>query len=108
MVKLETKKKKYELFMKKLKPVFQMIVTIAVIAEKKNFSDRIDHMKTTLQRSQRQRSSSISVIAVAAIATIAGKWFPYDRSDRRTFFLSDHMETGLKRRKNNSQFFKFH
>ena len=108
MVKLETKKKKYELFMKKLKPVFQMIVTIAVIAEKKNFSDRIDHMKTTLQRSQGQRSSSISVIAVAAIATIAEKWFPYDRPDRRTFFLSDHMETGLKRRKNNSQFFKFH
>ena len=35
VVKLETKKKKYELFMKKLKPVFQMIVTIAVIAEKK-------------------------------------------------------------------------
>ena len=88
--------------MKKVKPVFQMIATIVVIAaiaEKKKFSDRIDHMKTTLQRSQRQRSSSISVIAVAAIATIAGKWFPYDRPDRRTFFLSDHMETGLKRRK---------
>ena len=102
VVKLDTKKKKYQLFMKKLKPVFQMIATIVVIAaiaEKKKFSDRIDHMKTTLQRSQRQRSSSISVIAVAAIATIAGKWFPYDRPDRRTFFLSNHMESGLKRRK---------
>ena len=49
------------------------IVVIAAIAEKKKFSEGIDHMKTTLQRSQRQRSSSISVIAVAAIATIAGK-----------------------------------
>ena len=32
--------------MTKLKPVFQIIASIAVIAErKKNFSDRSDHMK---------------------------------------------------------------
>ena len=48
----------------KLKPGFHMIATIAVIAaiaekKKKNVSDRSDlsdHMETTLQRSQRQRS----------------------------------------------------
>ena len=50
------------------------------------------------------RKNSISVIVVAAIATIAGKWFPYyryDRCDRWTFFLSDRgdqMETRLKLR----------
>ena len=33
-----------------------MIATIAVIAEKKKFSDRCDHKETTFQRSQRQRS----------------------------------------------------
>ena len=36
-----------------------MIATIAVtaaIAEKKKFIDRSDHMETTFQRSQRQRS----------------------------------------------------
>ena len=41
-----------------------MIATIAVIAaiaEKKKFSD---HMETTLQRSQRQRSSAIVVAAI--------------------------------------------
>ena len=32
------------------------------------------------------RTFSISAIVVAAIATIAGKWFPYDRCDRGTFF----------------------
>ena len=42
-----------------------MIATIAVIAaiaEKKKFSD---HMETTLQRSQRQRSPAIVVAAIA-------------------------------------------
>ena len=51
MVTLETKKGKYELFMKKLKPIFHMIATIAVIAaiaEKNKFSDRIDQMETTI------------------------------------------------------------
>ena len=46
-----------------------MIATIAVIAaiaEKKKFSD---HMETTLQRSQRQRSPAI------VVAAIAGEWF---------------------------------
>ena len=34
-----------------------MFATIAVIVEKKKrFSDRSDHMETTFQRSQRQRS----------------------------------------------------
>ena len=39
------------------------------------------------------------------VTAIAGKWFPYDRCNHRTFFLSDgsdhsdrsdHMETRLK------------
>ena len=45
-------------------------------------------------------------ILAIVVATIAGKWFPYDRCDRWTFFLlsdsgghsgdrSDHMETRL-------------
>ena len=49
------------------------------------------------------------MIGVAAIATIAGKWFPYDHYDHYPaitvfFFLSDHsdrsdhMETRLKLR----------
>ena len=33
-----------------------MIAKIAVIAEKKKFSDRSDHMETTFHRSLRQRS----------------------------------------------------
>ena len=36
-----------------VKPGFHVIATIAMIAEKKKFSD---HMETTLQRSQRKRS----------------------------------------------------
>ena len=55
------------------------------------------------------RKNSISAIGVAAIATIAGKWFPYDHYDLYhaitvLFFLSDHsdrsdhMETRLKLR----------
>ena len=79
---------------------FHMIATITVIAaiaEKKKFSD---HMETTLQRSQRQRSLYISAIVVAAIAreqfhmiaAIAEVFFFFlsDHSDR-----SDHMETGF-------------
>ena len=38
-------------------------------------------------------------ISISAIATIAGKWFPYDRCDRWTFFFlsdrSENMETRL-------------
>ena len=49
-------------------------------------SDRSDNDRWDIK-------SSISVIAVDAIA---GKWFPYDRFDRWTFFFlsdrSDHME----------------
>ena len=69
---------------------------IAAIAEKKK-----------VRRSQRSYENHFPAIVVAAIATIAGKWFPYDRYDRCnrwTFFLSDlndrsdHMETRLKLR----------
>ena len=65
---------------------FHMIVAIA---EKKKFSD---HMKTTFQRSQRQRSlryktCSISAIVVAAIAGEVSIWLQRSHSD--------HMETGL-------------
>ena len=51
-----------------LKPGFHMI---AAIAEKKK-----------VWRSQRSYENHFSAIVVAAIATIAGKWFPYDRYDR--------------------------
>ena len=62
---------------------------IVAIAEKKKFSD---HMKTTFQRSQRQRllrykTCSISTIVVAAIAG--------EVSIRLQRSHSDHMETGL-------------
>ena len=83
-----------------------MIATIAVIAaiaeEKKNFSDRSDHMKPlSIDRSDNNRWDIKSSISAIVVAAIAGEWFPYDRL---TFFLtehsdhsdrSDHMETGL-------------
>ena len=55
-----------------------MIATIAVIPKKKKFSDRSDNDRWDIK-------SSIWVIVVAEIA---GKWFPYDRGDRWTFFFS--------------------
>ena len=72
-----------------------MVATIAVIAEKKKkkFSDRSDHsdhMETTFPAIAATTiteiglfisSSAIVVAFIAAIATIAGKWFPYDRYD---------------------------
>ena len=77
-----------------------MIATIAVIAaiaeEKKNFSDRSDHMKPlSIDRSDNNRWDIKSSISAIVVNEIAGEWFPYDL---RTFFLSDrsdHMETGL-------------
>ena len=72
-----------------------MVATIAVIAEKKKkFSDRSDHsdhMETTFPAIAATTiteiglfisSYAIVVAFIAAIATIAGKWFPYDRCDR--------------------------
>ena len=58
-----------------------MIAVIAVIAGKKKISDPSDHMETTLQRSQRQKSLNF--------------FFLIDRSDQSD--RSDHMETRLKR-----------
>ena len=50
-----------------------MIATIVVNAEKKKFSD---HMETTLQRSQRQRSLDRTFyISAIVVAAIAGEWF---------------------------------
>ena len=79
-----------------------MIVTIALIAEKKSSArDRSDHsdQKETTFSDRRDNDRwgikrSISVIVVAAIA---GKWFPYDRYDlcdiaELFFFLSDHSD----------------
>ena len=58
-----------------------MIATIAAIAEEKKSSAIIAIIKeTTFQRSW-DRKRSISAIVVPRIATIAGKWFPYDRYD---------------------------
>ena len=51
---------------------------IATIAEKKKFSD---HMETTLQRSQRQRSPAI------VVAAIAGEWFHMIATNRWDRFL---------------------
>ena len=48
-----------------------MIGMIAVIAEKKK-SSAIAFFSI---------SAIVNVTAIAAIATIAGKWFPYDRCD---------------------------
>ena len=46
---------------------------IATIAEKKKFSN---HMETTLQRSQRQRSLDRTFyISAIVVAAIAGEWF---------------------------------
>ena len=69
-----------------------MIATIAVIAEKKKFSDRSDHKETTFQRSQRQRSPESGFHMIAMIAAIAELFFfsAITASDR-----SDHMETRL-------------
>ena len=92
-----------------------MIATIAVIAEKKKCSAIAAIMAIVYKTLSSDRSDNyhwdrtfyISSIVVAAIATIAGKWFRYDRCDRWTFFLcdrsdhshrSDHVETGLKLR----------
>ena len=69
---------------------------IAAIAEKKKFSD---HIETTLQRSQGQRSPAIVVAAIAwecfiwslLIAGIA--FFLSDRSDHSNG--SDHMKSGI-------------
>ena len=48
---------------------------IATIAEKKKFSN---HMETTLQRSQRQRSLDRTFyISAIVVAAIAGEWFPH-------------------------------
>ena len=98
------------------KPGFHMIATMAVIApfaEEKNESEiaAITWKPLSSDRSDRSdndrwgRKSSISAIVVA---TISGKWFPYDRydhCDHWTFFFlsdrsdhsgrSDHMETRL-------------
>ena len=79
---------------------------IATIAEKKKFSN---HMETTLQRSQRQRSLDRTFyISAIVVAAIAGEWFHMiamiaaiaevffclsDRSDHSDG--NDDMETGL-------------
>ena len=76
---------------------------IATIAEKKKFSN---HMETTLQRSQRQRSLDRTFyISAIVVAAIAGEWFhmiAMIAAIAEVFFsLSDHsdasdyMETGL-------------
>ena len=87
-----------------VKPGFHMIATIAVIAaiaEKKNtFSDRShhsDHMETSFQGSQRQRSLRQNFFYLSS--AIAGKWFPYDRQpeihpiDSSRFLLSTTSES---------------
>ena len=69
----------------KLKPGFQMIATIAVIAatakkKKKNFSDGSDHMKPlSSDRSDNNHWDIKSYISAIVVAAIAGEWFPYDR-----------------------------
>ena len=76
---------------------------IATIAEKKKFSN---HMETTLQRSQRQRSLDRTFyISAIVVAAIAGEWFHMIAAIAEVFFFlcgrsdhsvgSNHMETGL-------------
>ena len=90
-----------------------MIATIAVITEKKKSSAIAAIIAFIWKPLSSDRSDNdhwdrtfyISAIVVAAIATIAEKWFPYDRW---TFFFhtdrsdhsdrNDHMETRLKLR----------
>ena len=88
------------------------IAVIAAIAEKKSSaiaailkiirkppsSDRSD----LSDRSDNDRWDIKISISVIVVAAIGGKWFPYDRGDRWTFFFlsdhsnrSDHMETRL-------------
>ena len=84
-----------------------MIATIAVIAaiaEKKKKGSAIAAIIVAIiwkllssDRSDNDRWDRN--ISISAIATIAGKWFPYDRCDRWTFFFlsdrSENMETRL-------------
>ena len=71
------------------------ITVIAEIAEKKKFRD---HMETTLQRSQRQRSLRDKTIYISAIvvAAIAGEEFPKIAAIAEVFFFlsdrSDHSD----------------
>ena len=62
---------------------------IATIAEKKKFSD---HMETTLQRSQRQRSHITFYISAIVVAAIAGEWFHTIAMIAEFFFLSDRSD----------------
>ena len=77
---------------------------IATIAEKKKFSD---HIETTLQRSQRQRSLRKNFLHLSDCCR-CDRWRVvsydrYDRCGRGSFFFflsdrsdrSDHMETGF-------------
>ena len=63
------------------------ITVIAEIAEKKKFRD---HMETTLQRSQRQRSLRDKTFYISAIvvAAIAGEEFPKIAAIAEVFFFS--------------------
>ena len=70
-----------------------MVATIVVIAEKKkkfrDRSDHSDHMETTFPAIAATTITEIALLISQrslsllspAIATIAGKWFPYDRCD---------------------------
>ena len=67
---------------------------IATIAEKKKFSN---HMETTLQRSQRQRSLDRTFyISAIVVAAIAGDWFHMIAIIAEVFFfLSDPAITAM-------------
>ena len=81
----------------KRKPLKHGFHMIAAITLKKKFSDiaiiwkplSSNHSNSLTMIAEIEKSS-ISAIVVSAIATIAGKRFPYDRYDR-----SDHIETRL-------------
>ena len=71
------------------------IAAILVIIRKPPSSDHSDPR----DRSDNDRWDIKLSISVIVVAAIGGKWFPYDRGDRWTFFFlsdrSDHMETRL-------------
>ena len=61
-----------------------------MIAEKKKFSDHIDHKETTFQRSQWSFSLRSLESVFHMIAAVAERFFLNDHSDR-----SDHIENRL-------------